>query len=108
MKTNKESPSLSSRGQQGIKMTLWGIAVNMLLAIVKILAGLLGHSYALIADGVESTLDIFGSTIVYCHPPSPSCRLYFDSSYRCHRYQRNPFLFCYPCGGLFAEFIFKS
>lgn len=53
-----------ARSEQGIRMTLLGIGVNMLLAIVKVLAGILGHTYALIADGIESTVDIFSSTVV--------------------------------------------
>jgi cation diffusion facilitator family transporter len=39
--------------------------LNTVLAIVKILTGILGHSYALIADGIESVADIFGSLIVW-------------------------------------------
>ncbi len=35
------------------------------LAIIKILAGVLGNSYALIADGIESTADVLSSTIVW-------------------------------------------
>ncbi len=45
-------------------MALAGLGVNTGLAFTKILAGVIGHSYALIADGVESTLDIFGSLVV--------------------------------------------
>ena len=41
------------------------MVINALLAAVKITAGLLGNSYALIADGVESTLDIAGSFIIW-------------------------------------------
>lgn len=44
---------------------LVGVFVNALLAITKLVAGLLGHSYALIADAVESLGDIAGSTIVW-------------------------------------------
>lgn len=33
--------------------------------MVKVSAGLVGDSYALIADGIESTLDIFGSLLVW-------------------------------------------
>jgi cation diffusion facilitator family transporter len=39
--------------------------VNACLAITKILTGVLGNSYALIADGVESTADVLSSTIVW-------------------------------------------
>lgn len=42
-----------------------GILVNAALATIKILAGLLGNSYALIADGIESTTDVLSSTIVW-------------------------------------------
>lgn len=42
-----------------------GILVNLCLAVIKFTAGLLGHSYALIADGVESTSDIFASLVVW-------------------------------------------
>lgn len=42
-----------------------GILVNAALAAAKFAAGVLGHSYALIADGVESTSDIFASLIVW-------------------------------------------
>ncbi len=42
-----------------------GMAVNMVLAIVKIVTGVLGNSYALIADGIESTTDIVSSLVVW-------------------------------------------
>lgn len=49
----------------GARLALLGVLVNTALAILKILAGLLGNTYALIADGVESLLDIFGSLVVW-------------------------------------------
>src|SRR6202030_4327131 len=39
--------------------------VNTALAVVKIAGGVLGHSYALVADGMESTLDIISSATVW-------------------------------------------
>jgi cation diffusion facilitator family transporter len=39
--------------------------VNTVLAIVKLVAGIVGHTYALVADAVESTADIFSSLIVW-------------------------------------------
>ena len=39
--------------------------INALLAGVKIAAGVLGNSYVLIADGIESTADIFSSVMVW-------------------------------------------
>jgi cation diffusion facilitator family transporter len=49
----------------GSRLALKGAALNAALASVKISAGLLGNSYALIADGIESTLDIFSSLLVW-------------------------------------------
>lgn len=64
---------MSSRGQserailaaQGMRSTVVGIGVNLALAIIKGTAGVLGNSYALIADAVESTLDVVSSIIVW-------------------------------------------
>ncbi len=49
----------------GARLALLGIVVNAVLAAAKITAGVVGHSYALIADGVESTLDIFSSLVLW-------------------------------------------
>jgi len=49
----------------GQRLALLGIAVNAVLAVVKITAGVFGNAYALIADGVESILDIGGSLIIW-------------------------------------------
>lgn len=42
-----------------------GMLVNLILAIIKLIAGIVGHAYALVADAVESTADIFSSLVVY-------------------------------------------
>lgn len=39
--------------------------INLILAIIKLIAGIVGHAYALVADAVESTADIFSSLVVY-------------------------------------------
>ncbi len=39
--------------------------MNAVMVAVKVTTGLLGNSYALVADGVESSLDIFSSLIVW-------------------------------------------
>ena len=44
---------------------LRGIALNALLAAVKFAGGIFGHTYALIADGAESLLDILSSLLVW-------------------------------------------
>lgn len=54
-----------SKLHSGARWAALGIAVNFLLAAIKIASGILGNSYALIADGVESTLDIFSSFVTW-------------------------------------------
>jgi cation diffusion facilitator family transporter len=56
---------MSSLHQQGIRSAQTGLLVNAVLAIVKLVAGILGHAYALVADAVESAADIFSSLIVW-------------------------------------------
>ena len=55
----------SHPAQRGMKTSLVGILVNTVLAITKGAAGVAGNSYALVADAIESTLDIFSSAIVW-------------------------------------------
>lgn len=50
--------------QSAIKTTYFSIAGSALLAIIKWLAGYFGNSYALIADAIESTTDVFSSFLV--------------------------------------------
>jgi cation diffusion facilitator family transporter len=50
--------------QKAIKATYFSIAGNTCLALIKGLAGFFGNSYALIADAIESTTDIFSSFLV--------------------------------------------
>jgi len=50
---------------RGERVTLIGLAISVVMAAVKIGGGLLGRSHALIADGVESLLDVLGSSIVW-------------------------------------------
>ncbi|HEY3602796.1 MAG TPA: cation diffusion facilitator family transporter [Chthoniobacterales bacterium] len=51
--------------QSGARLALLGMVANVVLATAKIVAGALGHSYVLIADGIESALDIGGSAIIW-------------------------------------------
>jgi cation diffusion facilitator family transporter len=55
----------ASNMQTGARVALAGMIVNVLLAAAKITAGLLGNSYVLIADGIESALDIGGSAVIW-------------------------------------------
>jgi cation diffusion facilitator family transporter len=50
--------------QTAIKTSYFSIFGNTLLAVIKALAGVYGNSYALIADAIESTTDIFSSLLV--------------------------------------------
>jgi cation diffusion facilitator family transporter len=50
--------------QTALKATYFSIVGNSCLAIVKGIAGVFGNSYALIADAIESTTDIFSSFLV--------------------------------------------
>lgn len=50
--------------QIAIRTTILGLLVNSVLAALKIAAGIIGNSYALIADGIESVNDLLGSGVV--------------------------------------------
>jgi len=55
----------ASNRQSGARIALIGMLVNVVLAAAKISAGLFGNSYVLIADGIESALDIAGSVVIW-------------------------------------------
>lgn len=50
--------------QQAVRTTYFSIIGNVALASLKGLAGYFGNSYALIADAIESTADVFSSFLV--------------------------------------------
>lgn len=60
MKTEPANPSW----EQASRSAQLGVVVNAALAAVKLVAGVIGNSYALVADAVESTADIFSSLVV--------------------------------------------
>ncbi|MCH7933557.1 MAG: cation transporter [Gemmatimonadetes bacterium] len=51
--------------RQGTRVAAIGVIVSALLAATKIAAGVIGNSFALVADGVESVLDIFSGLLVW-------------------------------------------
>jgi cation diffusion facilitator family transporter len=51
--------------QTGARLALLGLVVNIAFAIIKILGGIFGNAYALIADGIESALDVAGSIVIW-------------------------------------------
>jgi len=53
------------RAEASARLVLRGIFLNALLAVVKIAGGVFGHTYALIADGAESMIDILSSLLVW-------------------------------------------
>lgn len=53
-----------SNEKKAINTIVFSIVGNCFLAMVKGLAGFFGNSYALIADAIESTTDIFSSILV--------------------------------------------
>ena len=51
--------------RQAIRAAQAGAASNLVLAFAKIAAGVFGHTYALVADGIESLADVVSSLIVW-------------------------------------------
>jgi cation diffusion facilitator family transporter len=52
------------RAKEGIRITILGMVVNIILTALKIFAGLLGRSSAVLADGIHSLSDIATDIIV--------------------------------------------
>jgi cation diffusion facilitator family transporter len=55
---------LGKSAASGIRASLAGVLVSIVLGAIKIVAGVLGNSYALLADGVESMLDVVSGLVV--------------------------------------------
>jgi cation diffusion facilitator family transporter len=60
-----DTQKLEAQVQSGLRSSLLSIVANALLAMCKCAAGFLGHSFALVADGIESLSDVFSSAVVY-------------------------------------------
>jgi cation diffusion facilitator family transporter len=56
------SDSENTRAAQ--RLAQIGLVVNALLAVIKLVAGIVGHAYALVADAIESGTDMIGSLVV--------------------------------------------
>ena len=56
---------MQRRAEDSARLVARGIGLNLLLAVLKFAGGILGHTYALIADGAESLLDVFSSILVW-------------------------------------------
>lgn len=54
----------AQRKQSMDKATWWGIVVNLVLSVAKLIVGFIGHSQALIADGLHSLSDLISDGLV--------------------------------------------
>ncbi|RMG25859.1 MAG: cation transporter [Bacteroidetes bacterium] len=55
---------IEKKQQKAIRAARMSMLANLLLALAKGLAGFFGHSFALIADAIESSADVFASMLV--------------------------------------------
>ncbi len=53
-----------SRQTLAIRTVIFSMVSSVFLAAIKFLAGIFGNSFALIADGIESVVDVFSSILV--------------------------------------------
>src|SRR6476660_1717325 len=65
MSTKTRQPEVVSGESRVIRAAQIGMVVNAALAIIELVAGIVGNTYALVADAVESTADIFASLVVW-------------------------------------------
>jgi cation diffusion facilitator family transporter len=59
------NPEAQHPAHRGIRAVQYGMGLNLLLMVVKGVAGVAGHSYALVADAIESASDVFSSLVVW-------------------------------------------
>jgi cation diffusion facilitator family transporter len=65
MNASRGNASEKHPALKGIRPTIIGISVNLLLVLVKGVAGILGNSFALVADAIESISDVISSVILW-------------------------------------------
>jgi cation diffusion facilitator family transporter len=65
MNDHPTGDTVASNQQSGARLALLGLGVNVAFAFIKIIAGVFGNAYALIADGIESALDAAGSIVIW-------------------------------------------
>ena len=54
----------SNREKVAMRISWYSIAVNVFLSVVKLAAGILGHSAAMVSDAIHSASDVFATFIV--------------------------------------------
>lgn len=62
--TTAPAPGVPST-QASQRLAQLGLVINAVLAVVKLVAGLVGNAYALVADAIESGTDMIGSVVVW-------------------------------------------
>ncbi|MCP3851765.1 MAG: cation transporter [Gammaproteobacteria bacterium] len=62
--SNTSQTALTERYQATTRVTIVGAVVNFILAIFKIIIGTIGHSHALIVDGIHSFSDLISDALV--------------------------------------------
>ena len=77
---HSETPEELQRYQETKKVTIVGALVNVVLAVLKIMIGYIGHSQSLVADGVHSLSDtatdiaiLIGVRFWSAPPPATTC-----------------------------------
>lgn len=58
------APATPHPADLGVRSTLVGIGVNVVLLAAKATAGVTGHTYALVADAIESGMDVMASLLL--------------------------------------------
>jgi cation diffusion facilitator family transporter len=56
--------NLEQRTKEINRVTWWGVLVNLVLSIVKLIGGFIGQSQSLIADGLHSLSDLISDGMV--------------------------------------------
>jgi cation diffusion facilitator family transporter len=57
--------SQAEKFQSGMRTSVFGLTINFFLSIIKLAAGWLGNSHALVADGMESAGDMLNSLVIW-------------------------------------------
>lgn len=64
MPESADRPTPTDTYEDGIRMSVVSLVINASLGVIKLVGGIVGQSYALVADAIESIGDVFGSAVV--------------------------------------------
>jgi len=65
MKLPAHHAAIIERAQKGSRLVALGMALNLVLGVIKVGGGVVGNAYALVADGIESFCDIAISVLIW-------------------------------------------